>query len=228
MKRKQAQSSLSDENAFLLELFRNHGIDVAPVGDWIVFRDRNMRAKAAIVREMKQQVGMSVQLDVRIEIEPGRTIIESFAGVGESKDRAVANAQHNFVVNSFHVILAAFFMPEDEQVTREEWIIGGQRKLVTIGSIGMRGELLVQGEQAAAWFRQFKERLQAKRLEPRTYWVRLYYGQMQREAIACEVLLDNEPWEEMRSEMASIAWPVGEAFYSIRVFLVIQDFRAET
>jgi len=223
MKCPQAQSSLSDENAFLLELFRNHGIDAAPVDDWIVFRDRNMKANAAVVREMKQRVGASVQLDVRIEIEPGRTLIESFAGVGESKDRAVANAQHNFVVNSFHVILAAFFRPENEQVTREEWMIGGQKKLVTIGNIGMRGELPVQGEQAVAWFRQFEERLKAKRLAPKTHWVRLYYGQMQREAIACEVLLDNEPWGEMRSEMAAIDWPLSETFYSVRVFLVIQD-----
>ena len=39
----------------------------------------------------------------------------------------------------------------------------------------------------------------------------------------CEVLLDNEVWNEMQAEMAAVDWPSGQDFYSVRVFLVVQD-----
>jgi hypothetical protein len=50
----------------------------------------------------------------------------------------------------------------------------------------------------------------------------LYYGQMHGKAVACEVLLDNGVWEEMQAEMAAAAWPAGEEFYSVRLFLVLR------
>jgi hypothetical protein len=120
------------------------------------------------------------------------------------------------------VILAAFFKPEDDQVSREEWTIGGKMRSVIIGNVGIRGNL-PEGEQAVAWFKPFEEKLKAKQLGPGKHWVRLYYGQMQRKAMACEVLLDNDVWYEMQSEMAAINWPAEDAFFSVRVFLVIQD-----
>jgi hypothetical protein len=46
---------------------------------------------------------------------------------------------------------------------------------------------------------------------------------VQGRALACEILLDNEVWEEMQAEMAAIDWPCGQEFYSVRLFLVIQD-----
>jgi hypothetical protein len=69
-------------NESLRELFLAHGIDAVPQDEWVAFPGRNMRAKASIAREMQQQAGMSVQLDVLLETPPGLTIAESFAGVG--------------------------------------------------------------------------------------------------------------------------------------------------
>jgi hypothetical protein len=181
-----------------------------------------MKANASIVREMSQGFGLSVQLDVQLEIAPGRTIVESFAGLGETRDKAGADALHNFTVNSFHVLLAAFFHPDDQQVAREEWVAGSRRSRVTIGNVGVRGTPPVQGEQLVAWFKRFEEKLKERPLEQGTHWVRLYYGQMQDRAVACEVLLDNQVWEELQSEMAAFDWPRGDAFYSVRVFLVMQ------
>ncbi|HEV3444731.1 MAG TPA: DUF6348 family protein [Gemmataceae bacterium] len=175
-------------------------------------------------KERQHQGGLSVQLqlDVRLEITSGGTIVESFAGLGETQEKAVADALHNFITNSFHVLLAAFFRSDDEQVTREEWVVGGKASRVTIGNVGIRGRPPVQGDQLVAWFKHFEEKLKKKQLGPGTHWVRLYYGQVQSKALACEVLLDNDVWEELQSEMAAVDWPSGEEFYSVRVFLVVQ------
>jgi hypothetical protein len=38
-----------------------------------------------------------------------------------------------------------------------------------------------------------------------------------------EVLLDNEDWEKVRNELATIDWPKAKEFFSLRVFMIIQD-----
>src|SRR6266849_4272136 len=213
---------MNEVNEILLELFQRHGLDALPEEEWVTFPDRNWKATASIVKETEQQTGKSVQLDVRLEIAPGRTIIESFGGVGETRGKAVADALRNFTANSFHVLLAAFFRSDDPQVLQEEWVVGGRTSRVTIGGVGVRGKPPVQGERLVGWFKHFEDKLKETDLRPETHWVRLYYAQMQGKAMACEVLLDNDVWEDMQSEMAAIDWPSGDEFYSVRVFLVIQ------
>src|SRR5262249_23804823 len=154
-------------------------VEAVAEGEWISFPGRSMRACASIVRETPQRSWLSVQLDVRLEVAPGRTIVESFAGLGETRDKAVGDALHNFIANSFHVLLAAFFRPNDPQVTEEEWNVSGRTIRATIGNVGIRGKPPVQGKQLTAWYEPFKEKLTQRQLPPRTHWVRLYYGQTQ-------------------------------------------------
>src|SRR5262249_8796109 len=136
---------------------------------------------------------------------------------------AVNDAFGNFAANSFHVLLAAFLKPTDDQVSKEIWTIGGKQWQVTIGNVGVKGKPPVQRERMNAWFKPFEEKIKSKLFAPGTHWIRLYYAQMQNRVLACEVLLDNAQWGEMQKEMAAIDWPGGEDFYSVRVFLVMQN-----
>ncbi len=209
-------------NQLLLALFQAHGVEAILQDEWIIFPGLSLRANASIVKETKHPAWLSIQLDVRLEIAPGRTIVESFAGLGETREKALADALHNFTANSFHVLLAAFFRSGDQQVSQEEWLVSGRMSRVTIGNVGIRGKPPVQGEQLVGWFKHFEDKLKETGLRPGTHWIRLYYGQSEGKALACEVLLDNAVWEEMQSEMAALAWPAGQEFYSVRVFLVLQ------
>src|SRR5262245_54740563 len=121
-------------NEFLLELFQAHGVEAVAQEEWITFPDRKWKAAASIVRTLEQQAGKTVQLDIRLEIARGRTIVESFAGVGETREKAVTDALHNFTVNSFHVLLAAFFDSDDPHASQKEWVVGGRTSRVTIGN----------------------------------------------------------------------------------------------
>lgn len=214
------QHPMPNINESLLELFRAHGVEAVPQDEWVAFPDRQMKANAAIVSERKQRNGMSVQLDVQLEIAPRRTIIESFAGVGNTLEKAVADAIANFTANSFHVLLAAFFQPDDQQVTKEEWTIGGRKSRVT-GNVGVRGKLPLEGEPMFAWFKRFWESIRQQQLRPGTHWARLYYGQAKSKMLACEVLLDNLVWDAVAAQMAAVDWPPADDFYSVRVFLVM-------
>jgi hypothetical protein len=211
---------VSEANEYLQQLLRAHGVFATPCGDWLVLSQDDMKANASIVREAP---GKWVQLDVRLEFAPGRILIESFGGAGETRMRATNDALQNFTLNSFHVILAAFLNRDDNQVSREDWMIGGKLRRVTIGNVGIRGKPPVLGAELVDWFKLFEGKLKAQQLTEGVHWVRLYYAQMQEKSTACEVLLDNDVWEEIQSEMAAVDWPAGEEFYSLRLFLVVQD-----
>jgi hypothetical protein len=164
-----------------------------------------------------------LQLDVRLVLESGQKIIESFGGFGETKDKAISDAIQNFTLNSFHVILASFFVPHDDQVTVEDWTVSGQKRLVTIGPMGMRGSPPDPANPPREWFKQFEAKIKEKQLPGGIHWIRVYYGQFESQTRELEVLLDNETWKEMQQDLATINWPKGKEFFSIRVFLVIKD-----
>jgi hypothetical protein len=215
----------TDINALLVELLSTHGVE-AVLKDGLVFLPRHELRVQSQLRDMESAPGfVTVQLDVRLEVWAGRFLIESFAGFGKTREEAVSDAVKNFVDNSFHVLLASFLSPPDApdaQVVREEWSIGGQKKRVILGGIGVRGTLPRQGEDDLSWLQQFREKLQAQTLPEGTHWVRLYYGQFTSKPSSLEVLLDNEDWTDLRSELSRIDWPVSPGFFSVRLFLVIQ------
>src|SRR5882724_3461941 len=60
--------AMSPLNTSLAELCRVHGIPSTPQQDWLVFPNRNMRARASVSKEIENPKGRIVQLDVQLEI----------------------------------------------------------------------------------------------------------------------------------------------------------------
>src|SRR5262249_40722575 len=154
------------------------------------------------------------------------TLIESVGGWGKDLGAAVTSALNQFVDGTFHVLLAAFFgrlVPQ--QAEQAEKTIGGRARGVTTGNGVPWGPLpeAAPGQPDMRWFFEFTSRLKAKELPAGTHWIRLYYCQAEGQPLECEVLLDNDPWEELQAETAAIDWPKTEAHYSVRWFLVVQD-----
>src|ERR1051325_671126 len=104
---------MSQVNSPLLELFRAHGVEAAVQDECIVFPGQPIKANASIEKKMEKQGSISVQLGVRFEITPLQVMVESFAGLGETLEKATTDAWNNFTTNSFHVFLAAFFKQDD-------------------------------------------------------------------------------------------------------------------
>lgn len=64
-------------------------------------------------------------------------------------------------------------------------------------------------------------------LEGTIHWVRTYCGQVNPKEVTCkevmcEVLLDNEIWEEAQEQLVNLDWPQPEGFYSVRNLLILQ------
>ena len=220
-----SESLNEDSIAFLLSLFQEHDISAVLEDDWVILVDYGLRATCAVYPHKPTNTSRTLQLDICLEINMGRALIESFAGIGATWEEALADAWRNFIDNSFHVILTAFFTDQhDAQITRETWNIDGEDRPIIIGNIGLRsGDAAVSNSLSMDWLTTLEEKIKEQPLAEGSHWIRVFYAQMNNEALSCEVLLDNETWIDLQDEMADFAWPAHAAFYSVRLFLIITE-----
>lgn len=200
---------------------QHHGVRTARSGSRLLLPDHGCHFETKVAASVPREQGHMIRLDVTMTFADGRFIQESFAGLGSDVTGAQRDAFDNFLRSSFHVLLRAFLVPEDdEQVTIEEWQIDGQRYVAIIGGIVARGS-----QPAAnvpfAWFRDLEAAIKANGPLQPTNWIRFYYAHMSSSSTAVEVLLNNEPWPAVAEAMANVDWPKSGPFYSVRLFLVL-------
>jgi hypothetical protein len=210
-------------NAVLAQLFQAHGVEAVHDENVLRFPAHPGRWMNGEAFNPLERAG---QLDFRLEIEPGRLLVESVAGLGRTADEQIDDGLAAFASNSFHVLLSAFFdIPPDHGIVREEWEIGGRKRVVFVGTIGSRFACPTDaaGDPDIRFFDEFTRLLKAQSLPSGTHWLRLYQMRHAGSVKANEVLLDNQPWAELQDGMAAFDWPVQENYYDVRVFLVILD-----
>ena len=209
-------------NEVLQSLLSAHGYQATINGDFVQVAGHQAQMSAEVY------AGSSVnpyqlQLDVLVHLPDGRTVTESFAGIGRSVEYAMGDGFDGFIRSSFHVLLQAFFHDSQREDMAEAWQMPRGNFKAWVGDATFRGQPPVEGEELVSWFGVFADAIQKTPLAPNMYhWIRLYYAQNQGEVMPCEVLLDNHPWEAMQQYMARFSWPRGESFYSTRLFLVLQ------
>lgn len=210
-------------NRLLAEWLEAHGLGISEEAGWLIVASGGPRLAAWVVGERDHAPGYVVQVDVYVEVEPERLLIESFAGIGMDREGAVGDAMGNFALTTLHPLLAAFYGQEaGEQVTTEVWEIAGASWRVSIGPYGLRGRAGDALELPAATFTTLGALIKALPLDGSVHWVRLFYANVNAENSQAEVLLDNEPWEEAQQQLASLPWPRPESFYSVRLFFILQ------
>lgn len=208
-------------NNFLADIFRVHNIDCKISDNLIIFPKQRMTACTRLFKR-SSSTPQIIQLDVRLEIGLGREIIESVAGMGMDLNIAVADAWKNFLDNSFHTLLAAFFTNEfDDQVSRYKWEIDGHKYDVVISRIGIRGNHTES--LPCTWLEEFKTLIKKQELTNETHWIRLYYAQSENEPISTEIILDNNLWKAVVPSVNSLSFPTSKDFFSLRIFMVLRD-----
>lgn len=211
-------------NVLLERLFQAHSVETASNGEAILFPNHpTYKAWAfAEVHSQNSQV-VTVRLDIVFEFAPLRGVRESFAGFGSNQDDAIKSAFENFSANSLHVMLTCFFGQSHDSVREEVWQIGQQSAKVFIGCVGMRGDVPLNSDQHLAWFQLLETSVKKLELAGGTNWVRFFLGQLQSEVIECEFLVNNHTSDELQTTMSRFSWPLVEAFYSLRLFLMMQS-----
>ncbi|WP_163214338.1 DUF6348 family protein [Bacteroides sp. 519] len=204
----------------LEKAFRNHHIDCQITENTLFFPQQYIEATLEFFDRTSSM--LMVQMDVTFSIGLAKHIVESVAGFGNTPEEAMENAWKNFINNCFHPILGAFFTNEfDDQIIREEKMIGGQSYEVVRNHLGIRGKLPENFHDE--WLHQFEEDLAEYQFPVGIHWFRFYYAQHQQQTSVCEVLYDNYVWKEMQERALSYNYCPGDDFYSARVLYIAQS-----
>jgi hypothetical protein len=200
---------------FLLKLFQGHGVECAVENGWVV-PNWELPALRAHWYPLPSR-----RLDVQVLIEDKLVIEECFAGVGEG-DAARYDALASFTINSFHVLLAALWGKNDpDQVTTEEWMVGGKRYTAYLGNFGTRGSEGVTACIPPDLFAAIKAAIRREPLIGDIHWFRLFVGNVAH-ALTFEALRDNEVWDEGVRCLRGRTWEPSPGYYSVRLFAVLR------
>jgi len=202
----------------LKKIMESHGLACTMENDW-VFPNGQLPAICAFWYPSEKFTGV---LSVRVLIEDGVVVEECFGGIG-AEDAGARDALENFMRNSLHVMLAAFWGKHDpEQVSIETWEIGGRNFNAYIGPFGTR---TMAGCQHAHIPRQLFPAMQSaivhQPFSGKLHWVRIFFSNYNGEP-TFEALLDNEEWPAGIECLQAIPWKKTNGYYSVRNFLVIR------
>lgn len=203
----------------LANMLLAHDLPGIEYKDWLLV-DEQLPAMRAETFDFKEyENGASIRLDITLLLASKKTISESYLGIGKNKISAIQNAFQNFVTNSFHVFLSAFWqITNDDQIGIEEWEIKGNKWKVYIGNFGCKGDFNIPENL----FKIIEEQIQEEDLEEDLYWLRIYYANVNSREIMIETLKNNEVWPEMENKLKTVAWDSSDKFYSLRNFIILK------
>ncbi|WMW80099.1 DUF6348 family protein [Undibacterium cyanobacteriorum] len=207
-------------NPTLSELLRGHNVAHEESGGWLAPYGQ----LPAIRANWYPKDGSGV-LQIDVLLQDKRIIEECFAGFGEG-ERAIADAFQNFCVNSFHVMLAAFWNIKDEnQVTIEAWEIGAKHYTAYIGNFGRRCIDDCPPEPPTQLFMEWENAIKSEVAQEKmqdTSWFRFYFGDIRGDQIF-EALKENQVWGAGLTALKSMHWEKSQEFYSVRNFMILKE-----
>lgn len=196
----------------LLELITGHGLECTTEDEWVL-----PHGELPAIRAHWHPQGLSGRLDIHVLVEAGVLIEECFAGIGEG-EQGLADAWANFMRNSLHVFLAAFWGKTDpEQVLLEHINIAAKPYRLYLGNIGTRASAGVEVAPPEVLFDLIQRTLERQTSASRVNACRVFFANAMGD-LTYEALLNNERWPEALALLQQAPWPHTEGFYSFRHF----------
>ena len=162
--------------------------------------------------------GVNSQLDIVVEFQNGRKIVESFGDIGTTKKEVIENNLKNFVANDFHVMINALNNTVDDNITFEEWGINNQKYEAYIGNFGSKGNFKIPDDV----FITIEEIIKKQEFKEEYHWVRFFYANLNHKPAEIEFMIDNERNNEAEKKMENLNWDKNEAYYSLRNFIIFK------
>ena len=205
-----------DLKEYISELLQSHDVPFHTENEWVV-----PYGELPAIRSTWFQKETSGVFEVEVLLDGERIINECFSGLGVGKE-GILNGLENFCVNSFHVLLAAFWKKHDsEQVEIENWLINGINYKAYIGNLGTRATKGVEASIPKNLFESLEKSIKNEALESEISWFRVFFGSVSGE-FTFEALKENEVWENGISMLHAQPWEKPEGYYSVRNFIVLR------
>jgi hypothetical protein len=207
----------------LREAFVTHGLE-GDVADGVLALPDHLRVEPRVSERDGINGAAQVQVDFAIESPRlAQPMVDSFAGVGASREEAERNALGKFLHGSFHVIAESLtsHRGDADQVDWDEWTAaGGHAWRVCSGPVlfvATRGGARIEG------FEDFHDALSAlfsRSMPAGPHWMRVFVGSLDGERRGREVLLDGVEWPEAEQLVEEHAWTYPPGYASLRHLLI--------
>ena len=179
-----------------------------------------VRLKASLHGLHQTGTGASAEVEFKIVLPTGETIIEYVAGVGKTEEAAENQAMMNFVMSTFHVVYQSFMNPDDAHQTVEKLSISGGTREVIFGDMMTMGADTTGAMESA--LQGIKDRIASLRLSNGAHWIKVVYGQAKGKPMIVAATLDNADHAELTEEIGKLDWPKREEFYMAKQFMLIK------
>ena len=208
---------------FLAGMYSGHGAAATRIGNWILVDDGKLLTRASHFDHKDAPGSRILQADFVTVSAAGNHIVESFAGIGFDLATAIEDACRGFQDSSFHAIFSTLLDRECTHIEREEWMIAGLKRMVTLGLIRMRGEF--PDDSWPALFDSTKTLIEDCDLPSGLHCFRIFYCHMPSGKPTIEVLIDNQEVTALQEQIGALKWPCSADSYSIRLFFMVQDLQ---
>lgn len=215
------KESITDALVLAIEA---HGLSVQREGDTLLVDEGRLILNADVFENDKAaRTTVVLELQARSPLLGERPIIECFVGIGDSPEDASGDAFNKMLLGTFHVLVEALTRHacDDGQVDIEHW--EGE----TTSWRAFVAPLLTHHSSTSALAGTYStlfvglQDLFRRTAPPGPHWMRVFVGAFDGELQACEVLVDNEPWEAGLSLLQSQAWQCQDEYQSVRHFVLM-------
>ncbi len=208
---------------FFAGWLKNHGeTNVVTDASGVGLAGNKTRFHSSLYGSQSGKTGDSVEIEFRITLPDGGPIIEYVSGVGETKEKAVAQAMVNFTLTTAHVIYKAFINPADPHQRVKPVKINGQTRELFAGDMiqlggGTNGSIDLDNMSA-----QVQDMVAALPLGSGTHWIKLVYSQDHGKPLIVAASLDNKDSAGATDALTKLPWPARDDFYMVKQFFVIK------
>ncbi len=210
-------------NSMLGVALHAHGIDSTLVDGWHMPNAALPAIRCLWFQEEGKETGV-LQVEVLVGDEGASFIEECFAGFGKDIE-GIKSGFENFLANSFHVLIEAFWNAQyPDQITIENWKLGDSEYKAYIGNFGCRtfDDQSNHPEIPQDAFDVIEKSIKSSPIEQDVAWIRTFFCNIDSENQVYEALLNNEVWQEGEKALKTINWPKSDNYYSTRNFLVLK------
>ncbi|MBF02233.1 MAG: hypothetical protein CMP76_02940 [Flavobacterium sp.] len=211
-------NNIMDVNKEIKQLFEQHRHQVTLDKNLVLPHFKEKVTIDSKVNFFQFPNGVNSKLDIIINFQDGRKVIESFGDIGTTKEEAVKNNLKNFVINDFHVITSALNDSFDDEVTTEEWNINDKIYQAYIGNFGRKGNLEIPENT----FNKIEEIVKKQDFNEKYHWIRFYYGKINQEPAIIEFLVDNKKNHQAEEIISKLDWQDTNEYASVRNFIILK------
>lgn len=207
----------------LQDIFTGHGIAAERSGAAIHAQD-GLLIEPRVFERGRVQGTVQVQVDFAIESPrmSGIPFLDSFAGVGETSEKAEGNAFAKFIQASFHVVAEALTTHhcDSPEVDWEEWQGAGFSWRVCTGPVLMISTRTGTHIEGLPEFIPKLTSLFCETMSAGPHWLRVFLGTLDGKHTGSEVLVDGAVWAAGQTLLDGHRWIHPPGYASFRLLLI--------